>query len=231
MANPPLPAAPPAATLRLAEDAVVDDVEDVLGLLLDRLVPAGEVVGEHGAVDQLADDVVDAGEGDVADPAAGDEVAEDGEPAGPAGLAVLEVGGLLAVAELGALLDEQLDLLGVVLEEAQVGADGGGDHLQRVGDALDGGIDVGTEAGHALVHGGEEQRLLAGEVQVQRALGHAAGVGDGLHVGGLEAAAGEDLGGGGQDLLAAAGAGFLVHRPPPLSRRVHPSPLRSSDRE
>ena len=37
----------------------MDDVEDVAGLLLQRLVPAGEVVGEHGAVDEVAEDVVD----------------------------------------------------------------------------------------------------------------------------------------------------------------------------
>ncbi len=105
--------------------------------------------------------------------------------------------------------------------------DGPADHLQRVAQPLDGRLDEDLHARHALVNGGQEQLLLAGEVEVERPLGHAGLVGHRLHVRAGNAPGREDPGRTAEDLLAAAGALLLVDRPATLSfgRLVHLAPV------
>src|SRR5262245_985421 len=46
--------------LALAQNPMKDNIQNVLGLLVRRLGAAGEVIGKHGAVAQIAEDVGDA---------------------------------------------------------------------------------------------------------------------------------------------------------------------------
>src|SRR5262245_15324887 len=96
------------APFRIAEDAVKHDVDKVLGLFGGGLARAGEVVGEHGAVEQIAHHVADALDWHVADAALADHDPIAVLPALGVGGPVFKVSGLFAILELGPLLDEQL---------------------------------------------------------------------------------------------------------------------------
>src|SRR5262245_7134387 len=63
--------------LAIAEDSQEDDVEDVARLGLCRFARAREVVGEHGAVDQVAQDVGNALRGHVTNSSFRDQRAPD----------------------------------------------------------------------------------------------------------------------------------------------------------
>src|SRR4051794_41478583 len=107
----------PAPAFGIAEDAPEDDIEEILSLSLGRLAPAGEVVGEDRAVEQVADDVGDPLDGDVANPTLGDQDLVLLPPAGDVLLAVFKVSRLLPVLEEGTLLNQEFDEFRVLGEE------------------------------------------------------------------------------------------------------------------
>ena len=136
--------------------------------------------------------------------AVGDQVAVQGLPAFQVRLAIFVEGRLLAILELGPLLDQQLDEIGVLRHERQEGAHGHGDALQRVLDVGNGGVDGLAHLPHDAVDGGEEKLFLAGEIAVDRALADLQLVGQHLRIGLCETVAGEELDGGIDDFFAAA---------------------------
>ncbi len=116
---------------------------------------------------------------------------------------MLEIGGLLAVLELGAFLDQQFDKLRIGGKEIQRGSDGAGDLIERVRRVGHGRIDGLPQALQDTVHRGQEQLALGAEIAIQRALAHAKAVGEDLGIRLGVAALGEKHGGRLEDFLTA----------------------------
>src|SRR5205814_8257661 len=107
------------------------------------------------------------------------------------------------------LPEDDLEDLAVVAREAEEGAVGGLDLLERPPGLLARGIDRRLEPAHGLLDEGVEEGLLVGEVQVE---GADADVGRGRDVRDLrlvEALLGEDAGRRGEEVLARARAPAL----------------------
>src|SRR5579875_2090147 len=121
----------------VAENAVKNDIQNVVRLLLDARSLTEEVVGEHGAVQEIADNVGNALDGHVAEAASLNQRAIQLLPALDIGLAVNEISRLFPVFELGAFLNQQLHVLRVFGKEIQKGPDAHSHTLKRILNALD----------------------------------------------------------------------------------------------
>src|SRR5207249_3943461 len=115
---------------------------------------AAHVVGEHGALEQVAEHVEDALDRDFANALGIDETFDQLAPGLALDIADLEIDRLLSGGEFSPFLDEQLDEAGIALEELEIGAGRHGDARQRIGDVCDGGFEVLVEAAHAALDGG-----------------------------------------------------------------------------
>jgi hypothetical protein len=133
--------------------------------------------------------------------ALGDQRTEQLAPAQFVLLEVLEVGRLLPVLGVGPLLDQQLDELRVVREEAQERSDGLGQPVERVLDPRNIGVDPLAKPAHDAIGRGQEQVALAGEMAVKGPLADLELLDGGLrdHVG--VAVLGEECRGGVEDLI------------------------------
>src|SRR6516225_8294496 len=136
------------SAFRIAENPVEDNIEEVPRLGFRGPALAGEIVGEHGPIDQVADVLADAVHGDMAQPAGGDQDPVQIQPAIGIVFAVLEIGGFLAVLEQGPLLDQQLDVFRLLGKKCQIRADGDGNLLERVSDVGNAGIDALQQLPH-----------------------------------------------------------------------------------
>ena len=81
-----------------------------------------------------------------------------------------EIGGSLAIAEIGSFLDQQLDDLRALVEECQVSQDAFCDSIQRLFCRSGGGIDGQLQVPHPMIDGRQKKLLLAREVTVNRPL-------------------------------------------------------------
>ncbi len=158
--------------LRLAQDAQEDDVEDLPRLDIRRRRLAVEEVRDHDPVEDVADDGRDPLDRHLAHPPRRHQVAVELLPLLDVDLAVLEVRRPLAVLEVRALLDQQLDERRMVGEELEERRDRPLDPLQTILDPRDVRGHLLLELSHHSVRRRQEQRPLAGEMSVDRPLPH-----------------------------------------------------------
>src|SRR5438876_2120215 len=109
------------AALSIAENAVKEDVEDFVRLILRPALEGMEVIREQTAVEQHARDICNLIDGDIANAALADQRTIEFLPAANMRFAVFEVRGPFSVPELGPLLDQELDKFGVLGTKAQEG--------------------------------------------------------------------------------------------------------------
>src|SRR5262249_34519267 len=147
------------------------------------------------------------------DSALRDQVAVDGAPAFALHLAMLEIGRLVAVLELGPLLHQKLDVIGMLAKESEIGAQRGGDALERIDDALDATVNAVAHPLHTTIRRREKKFALAGEIAIERAFADAEFVGQELRVGVAVAMLGEEFDGGIEDLFATVDAERIIGLP------------------
>src|ERR1700676_1382646 len=143
----------PCRSFSIAENSKKEDIDYVLRLGVERLMAGGEGGGKQGPLNEVAHPVENSRDRPVAKSPLADQIGIHLPPLADVLLPMLEIRLFLAIAELGPLLNQQLDVLGVIAEESEISANRDRHPLERVFDWFVSGSDGLPQPVHPARYG------------------------------------------------------------------------------
>src|SRR5262249_19214927 len=149
--------------LGLGQDSAEYDVQQLFCLNFRWLGLAVEEIGHHDSIQHVAHHVGDALNGHFPNAAGGNQFSIDLPPSLDVDLPMLEVSWPLPVLEVGALLNQQLDVTRMLGKKCEKRRDGSGDSLESVGNPNDVRLDALLQLLHHSIGRSKKKFALAGK--------------------------------------------------------------------